>query len=288
MKQLLVLFAVVIVVASVERKGGLRAKFAVGLGIGRDFFFEVPETISDAREQGWIREERPANQHLPTLQLYCANPTVLCVLYEPDTENAAGLQIGVNRDRFTGAPFDFAVQGWTEWISSSGVAYWTIAEYFVDEAYLEIDAQERIANRNSNSILQLDGIWVTGFNKEIYKIPGSSSDIEAAGFTKQLCMPWMGQHYYYNITKESECSAESIFPWFPLYDHGRLIGMGMNVFGHLERIDGERDWFEAPGRRGVEVIVNNGPQCLYDLAESADILTMHTYFVAKPQLVLCI
>lgn len=63
-----------------------------------------------------------------------------------------------------------------------------------------------------------------------------------------------GQHYYYNITKDTVCSSETLFPWFPLYTGGQLIGMGMNLFGHLERVDGERDWFEAPGETGVQVI----------------------------------
>lgn len=74
----------------------LPAKFDIGLGIGRDFFFEVPQTISAAEELGWTRAERLANQNLPTLKLYCPNPAVLCALFEPDTGFAAGLQIGVS------------------------------------------------------------------------------------------------------------------------------------------------------------------------------------------------
>lgn len=64
---------------------------------------------------------------------------------------------------------------------------------------------------------------------------------------------YSGQHYYYKMSEETVCTADTMFPWFPLYNHGQLIAMGMAVFGHLERVDGERDWFEAPGRRGVEV-----------------------------------
>lgn len=74
----------------------LPVKYGSGPGVGKDFYYDIPKTVSDAKKQGWTKEERPANQHLPTLELYCPNPSVLCALYEPDTGNAAGLQIGVS------------------------------------------------------------------------------------------------------------------------------------------------------------------------------------------------
>lgn len=68
-------------------------------------------------------------------------------------------------------------------------------------------------------------------------------------------MFWLltGGHYYYNMTTQSECTSEAMYPWFPLTDSGELIGTGFVTVGKM-RVDEERDWFERPVKIAVMVI----------------------------------
>lgn len=64
-------------------------------------------------------------------------------------------------------------------------------EFLIAE-FLATSKEERLATRNDKKTLQQDGIWVTGFNKEIMKISNRSEELSKSNFTKQNCIPWMG------------------------------------------------------------------------------------------------
>ncbi|CAG9786898.1 unnamed protein product [Diatraea saccharalis] len=298
MKQLLVLIAVFAVAHGLGAwKGGLKVRFGPNpLGIGSNYFISVPRTVAEAKNSRWVLTPRPEGP-MPELVLYCPSTRdrTLCALYD-DTAYVAGLQIALDQSKFKDGIFDWAVQGFTTWTPPVSAldtprTYQTIQQYFISEAHLEVSAHDRIVARNKDTTLQFEDVWVTGFNKERMAISRDANVIAntaVSGFTKQACIPLMGRHYYYNMTATTECTASSLLPWFPLVHSGELIGMGAVIFGKLDEKDLVKDYFERPPVTAVKVIVPDGPQCLYDLAGSPALLTMHSYYINTPWLVDCL
>ncbi|CAH2980697.1 unnamed protein product [Chilo suppressalis] len=278
-------------------KGGLKVRFGMNvIGYGRSYFMSVPRTIAEAKNARWVQQPRPDGP-MPELVLYCPsqNDRVLCALFD-DTAYVAGLQVALDEAKMTDAPFDWKVQGFTRWTpppNTQGVVetYQTIQQYFIDEVELAKTPAERITARNADKTIQFNGVWVTGFNGERMRISDRTEDIAntaVSHFTKQACIPLMGRHYYYNMTASTACTADSLFPWFPLVHSGELIGMGFIVFGKLEEKAIIRDYFERPPVTAVKVIVPDGPECLYEMARDPAMITMHSYYINTPWLVDCL
>ncbi|XP_045502834.1 uncharacterized protein LOC123699840 [Colias croceus] len=268
---------------------GLRVKFNVGTGIGTDFFFVVPQTTANAIRDGWSITAR-ADSTRPNLVLYCPPDRVLCGFFTRSGQ-IAGLQIALAKDEFSDAVFDWETQGYTEWnptpvAGETRKSFWTTQVFFVSETSSKLN--EDIAPSSNIDVLGEDAIWVSGFNKEMVEIPADAKKFENSIFTKQSCIQWMGLHYYYNMTKETECTSDGIFPWFPLVNSGKLEGVGFLTVGKLQLIDGRRDWFERPDESVVRMIVPEGPECLYNLAGTVGVVTMHIYFTDEPYLIECI
>ncbi|XP_063831130.1 uncharacterized protein LOC135080425 [Ostrinia nubilalis] len=300
--QKLVILAACIAAASAATpwNSGLSVRFGVGLtGWGSSFFISVPQTLSDAKNSRWVETARPDGP-LSSLVMLCPSQddVVLCALYD-DNDDVAGLQVALPTDSYTDAALDWETQGYTSWTApenSSGDVrtYWTLQQYFVSEATLRKSKEERRASRSlSRGVLQEDAVWVTGFNGDLVKISGNATEVTDTAtslFTEQACVILMGRHYYYNMSPTTECSSSTLLPWFPLLDvrTEQLIGTGFMSFGKLPASALVKDYFERPTESDVKMIVPNGPDCIYELAASPGLVTMHIYYVDSPWLINCI
>ncbi|XP_049877898.1 uncharacterized protein LOC126375099 [Pectinophora gossypiella] len=279
MKQaLLILLATV---AGTYASASLKVRFGAPL---TKRFIKMPLTVTEASQTfKWTETPRPENSLLPSLILYCHESRKSCVLFD-DTGYIAGYQTAFPTDEYTNNIYDWEVQGFTKWTpSDDGKVYYATQIYFVSEEFMAKSKEERYAARVSNSILQLDGIWVSGFNGKLMKISKTFEDIKSTLFTKQACIPGMGRHYYYNMSESLECSAETMLPWFPLFHGGRLVAVGLVTYGQMP--EQSYDVFERPPKLAVKAIVPSGPQCLYNLADNPGLVTSHIYFdVDSPSL----
>ncbi|XP_050354220.1 uncharacterized protein LOC126776011 [Nymphalis io] len=263
---------------------GFRVKFNVGFNLGNDFFFDVPRTIAAAVIQRWTLTQRAPGAR-ESLVLYCHSDLIFCAYYD-DNGFVAGLQVALPQDKFTEGVYDWATQGFVEWVPAIPTGeirkFWAISQFFVSEEYLQLSAADRLALYDSSKLLQQDAVWLTGFHGSLDKVSSKTSDIENSIYTKQACIPWMGRHYYYNMSESTPCQADTLYPWFPLVHSGDLVGTGFVVFGKLPIEPNSRDWFERPPRLAVKVIVPHGPECLYKLADNPGLITMHIYYIDKP------
>ncbi|CAH1637593.1 unnamed protein product [Spodoptera littoralis] len=269
------------------RQVGFRYKFELSIfGFGTSNFIDGLRSNTSALAKGWVNVERPYSPDgYEALQLWCpADDYVICILTD-ETGYTAGLQISIPSNKFTPA-LDMAVLGFQNWsadVDGETIEYYTKAQYFVSA-----DAATRIAYANPDkALIRNDYVAVEGFNGELVKIAASLSNLDSI-FTKQACIPWMGLHYYYDMSSSLECSASTILTWFPLYENDALVGMGFLVPGTLTVASGEVDHFEHPKKSDVEMIVNSGPQCLYDIVGNSSVITLHSYFIETPRQLLCL
>ncbi|XP_047994746.1 uncharacterized protein LOC125232943 [Leguminivora glycinivorella] len=287
MKTLLVLFALAAVGSASIWKGGYRIRFDIGVIFGRSFFFDIPRTLSEAVSERWVQRTPPLGLPVTSVTMYCYSDNVVCNFYDSNGD-VAGLQIGLNKNKFTPHFDNMEDAGFTTW-TVNGVDYWTIQQYFTTEEILSSRVASPTRRENENKVTENGGVWVVGPHKEVVHISNSTSTIADEGlFTRQACIPWMGRHYYYRMTEDLSCTDEPLFPWFGLVDSGELVATGFVIPGKLNLDRNSRDWFEHPESAAVKAIVPDGPECLYNLASSPGLVTMHVYYIDQPWLISCV
>lgn len=290
MNKLLVLFGLAALAEVVLGGPGLTVRFDVGMNMGEKFFIPVPHNRAMAEEKGWKKYERVTKDRPLLKDMYCGESLTCCVLMD-DNGYAGGFQTAYEKSKFKNPVFDWEIQGYTTWkVNVDGVEkeYWVITQYFVSDEYLAYSKEARKQSYDNSQLLQEQYVWFTGFYGKLYKVPVRGDKIPDAGFTEQNCIPWMGHHYYWNMTKDTECTDDNIHPYFPLVKSNRIVGAGSLTAGIMEFDEDETDFCEKPAKAAVQLIVNKGPQCLYDLAEKPGFTTMHVYYVDDPYWITCI
>lgn len=58
------------------------------------------------------------------------------------------------------------------------------------------------------------------------------------------------------MSKTTQCTGETLFPWFPLMDSDQLIGLGFMTFGKYTVDSNVQDLFEHPDESAVKVQYN--------------------------------
>ncbi|KAJ8713860.1 hypothetical protein PYW08_007480 [Mythimna loreyi] len=286
------------------RKLGWEPKWEKGFKVRYDYnplsilfgtsFMDLPQSKDSAVEMGWKQTPKPdLHTEFASLELWCPQCNNVCVLFD-DTGYVAGMLIAFNMKQHSNAIYNWTTQGFKDWntMDKSGniSEYKYTAIYYSSPEYLKTSAEARVASRNPETLLQDKYVYVSGINGKLHPISTNVTEIvntELSNFTLQACIPWMGDHYYYQMTKELECNDE-LFPFFPLIFAGRLVGMGFVSYGKYETEEGCTNYFETSFKTAVKVIIPRGPECLYELANSAGRITMHTYFIKKPTDILCL
>lgn len=76
-------------------------------------------------------------------------------------------------------------------------------------------------------------------------------------------------------------------PWFLLYEDQMIVGLGFQNFGSPVKRAGIRHYNEVVPLSGIDYIVPNGPACLKEWVSTDGIISLHTFFIAKPSTISC-
>ncbi|KAG7306188.1 hypothetical protein JYU34_008785 [Plutella xylostella] len=288
MKAVLAILAVALVGATAQiglLKNTLRVKWGLPL-IHSDFLYEIPRHELLIISEGWVRVARSSDALLPTLKMYCMKQDyTFCTMYDAVTGDVSGLQISIPVADYKNYPVDLGTIGFRKWTAPDNKEYWISEQYFVDPEPSKSGLNERRASR-ADATLEQSGVWVPDVRGRPMKIGDKEADMQGTNFDKQGCTVSMGQHYYYNMTSQSDCSQ--LYPWFGLYNEGALVGTGFKIFGTLPEVPaGKRVWFEDSNRLAIQLIVPDGPECLYDLTDSPGAFTLHIYYEDHPYTFFC-
>lgn len=271
---------------------GWKRTFSIDyLAIDSTSFVEMPQNTTQAAAENWINVTRPTG---PTgyenLTLWCPSTNyTICILFD-DTGYVAGAQVAFDPAKISDTIFDWERAGFTNWTTTcdgTSITYYASQLYLISEDDLQTSAESRIAARDANYIVQGDYYYVTSFNKTLIKVPVNETEMESCGYTKQACMIGMGQHYFYNMSSTLTCSVDTISTWFHTTYYGRSIVAGLVIPGVYTAGNGVSP-FEAPSKTAIELIVPNGPDCLYEYGDTPGIITIHFYFVKRPYFITCL
>ncbi|XP_075983017.1 uncharacterized protein LOC142981189 [Anticarsia gemmatalis] len=264
---------------------GFKVRFDLNpFSIGRSSFMDMPTTLSEATTKGWEEVNKPTLPNgYDVLVLMCRkNDYTLCMLYD-DTGYIAGLQIAFDPAKFKGAIYDWTVSGFTTWpVNVNGVTinYQATHQLYISAETLALHPSVRLATRDDKVILQDGQLYLKGFNGALLNVSTNIADLKTSSdYTKQACLLGMGNHYYYKMTTDLVCSAETISTWFPLEYNDQLVGVGFMLPGKYTIERGQLQPFEDPNRAAIKMIVPTGPECLWNYGSNPGVTTMHTYFI---------
>lgn len=267
---------------------GLRAKFGWSNALEDvEYFFKIPRTIKEAEADGWRRTERPPGP-LPELRMYCPPGRNVCPLY--DTAGfVSGLQVGFPVEEFV-SPVVKPEKLFVKWHAPAADGepakdFYTSTQFYVSEESLKAGAGPTIEN---GATLQDGGVWVKGPDGHLMRIPTTEAELNSTKYKKQNCIPNMGTHYYYNMTRQMAC--EDFFPWFALVTQGDLIGTGFQVIGKLNnKSQKHRNWFEdfSNPEKSIQTSMPLAPDCMADWMSKYGLISLHIYFTKTPWEIKC-
>ncbi|KAJ8713856.1 hypothetical protein PYW08_007476 [Mythimna loreyi] len=257
------------------------------VSMGSEAMVELPVSNHSALTDEFTKMNRP---RLPAgycpLQLWCRKSDMYrTCIFTDETGCVAGLQFNYPCDEFTPL-YDMKEQGFTIWTTSLNnqiVRFYAFYQFFVPPiAEKRIDSEDE----SCSVILRDTQLYYSGFGGKLSTLATSLDELDTI-YTKQNCIKWLGHQYYYNMTKDVECSASTLSPLSAMFHNGHLVGTRISVMGTWAKDSKYKDLYEGINRVSGMYAVPNGPRCLFQNLRQGG-LSMTFYFISTPWLISCI
>jgi len=154
--------------------------------------------------------------------------------------------------------------------------FWTLTMYFVDPS--TICTTGRSADQFASEGTGMN-LWIQNGTDAVansFQVPASQSDMGSTKWSKGHCFVTMGVHYWYNVRTDMSC--DDFFPFFLLYNGGKLNGAGfaLNVY-----LDSKR--YEHPPTSVIGQFIDPLPTCFSTDPSYAKLSTQHVYMTDWPR-----
>jgi len=148
---------------------------------------------------------------------------------------------------------------------------WTLTAYFVDPSTIctEARSQELLQSEGTGT-----GLWLQMGPNPVHDsvhIPATEDEVKQTKWTKGHCFLTMGNHYWYNISKEMNC--DNFLPYCLMYNGGKLTAFCFSMNAELTS-----PRFEHPPPGSASMFINPVPECFAKRPEFQKPSTMHVYF----------
>jgi charged multivesicular body protein 7 len=242
-------------------------------------FAKLPRTEDDAKKAGFVLKDDQCTSVQQTFRgkRYWINQDPAVVLLYDKNGFIAGIQNSPKASEYTPATPQIGP------ILKDG-DYWTLTAYFVDPKIICATGrtQAQFDQEGTGTDLKLQ----VGANpeKDLTVIPHKESDIKTSSlWGNGKCLPSMGQHYWFNVTKDMNC--DNFFPYCVLYNGGHLNAFCFAVDHDLTY----STRYEHPNTKQARGCCLNTPDCFdTDPRHLQPQSTMHVYLTSTPWENLCI
>ncbi|ESO93325.1 hypothetical protein LOTGIDRAFT_232745 [Lottia gigantea] len=249
---------------------GLRVRFGFDL-TGPYNFAKVPLTLKDAESEGYTKISEQCEGLFRGYRYLKDNDYALILVYDVQG-NIAGIQAGLAENLPNGYPF---VEIQPPFIKE-GNRYFVTA-YFVNPATICTKGRNKYLVESEGTGTNLYIQNGTDFNRDVIVAPKLQKDLVGTKWSKGNCFRSMGQHYWYDMHRNSDC--RQFFPMFLMYNRGELNSFG---WAFLTNIISPR--FEHPQRSVISTFISDPPTCLY---QQGNLTTMHIYLTDRPEYNFC-
>jgi len=186
----------------------------------------------------------------------------------------AGIQTSIPK-----AIFNPPVPLWNTKYIEDGI-YWTLTAYFVNPRTIcRGGRSKKKLNRQGTGT----GLYLQhGPNpvKDSVHIPDNERQVQRTSWTRGGCVPTMGQHYWYNVTREASCDL--FVPDCLMYNKGKLTAF---CFFANTNLESPRYEHSTPKTAGGSIIPL--PDCFFTNPAYQQMSTMHVYLIDDPKTSLC-
>jgi len=151
--------------------------------------------------------------------------------------------------------------------------YWTLSAYFIDPSLIcgAGRTQDEFNKTGTGT-----GLWVQmGPNAvtDSFHVPETETEMKKTKWGSGRCFLTMGQHYWYNITKDMSC--DYVVPNCILYNGGKLTAFCFATNGNFP--SGRYD-FPHPTNKVVNKFMDPEPDCFFSDPTYKTQSTIHVYF----------
>jgi len=229
-------------------------------------FYRMPRTVSDAVKEKWEKLDNACegNKFLGQRYVLRKETTLdysIILLFDVNGY-IAGIQTSVSK-QFS-RPYPPSKQ--RPPFIQDGFYRYVITAYFVDPSIICTRGRTNVDFEQQGTGT---GLYLQLSEKplESTMMPMKQADIQAPWVTGK-CVPLMGDHIWYNVTKNMDC--EDHLPIFLLYNKGKL-----NAFGWATLTELHSPMYEHPATSVLNKFFKEVPQCLLT---QEHITTQHIYF----------
>ncbi|CAG5125890.1 unnamed protein product, partial [Candidula unifasciata] len=154
--------------------------------------------------------------------------------------------------------------------------FWTITIYFTDPSKICTTGRtaEEFKQQGIGSNLYIQN---STRPEDSIIIPRDEAGIANSLWTKGLCFPMMGTHYWWNVSENLSC--DKTFPVFLMYTGQQLVGFGWAFVADLSSTN-----YEHPPPMTYKMFMNPVPKCLLTSGVTS---TMHFYLTSQPEKISC-
>jgi charged multivesicular body protein 7 len=150
--------------------------------------------------------------------------------------------------------------------------YWTLSAYFIDPRLIcgAGRSKEEFEKTGTGT-----GLWIQMGPKatDSYHVPAKEDEIKSSKWGSGRCFPAMGQHYWYNVTKDMSCN--DFVPNCMLYNGGKLNAFCFAINGMFE---GPRYDTPHPTNEKIKMFMKPVPDCFFTDPSYKVESTIHIYF----------
>lgn len=154
--------------------------------------------------------------------------------------------------------------------------YWTLTAYFVDPSTICTGgrSQEQLKKEGTGT-----GLWLqTGPDplKDNFQVPLTEEEVKKTNWKFGHCFWTMGNHYWYNVTKEMDCGH--FVPNCLMYNKGKLT-----AFCFSANADLTSPRYEHPTAEVSKKFIDPVPDCFFSDPTFKKLSTMHVYLIDSPR-----
>jgi charged multivesicular body protein 7 len=154
--------------------------------------------------------------------------------------------------------------------------YWTLTAYFVDPSTICTSgrSKEQLKQEGTGN-----GLWLQSGPdpiKDSVRIPINESEVKQTNWKLGKCFWTMGNHYWYNVTKDMSCG--NFVPNCLMYNKGKLTAFCFSVNADLP---GPR--YEHPTAELANKFIDPVPDCFFSDPTFKKLSTIHVYLIDSPR-----